>query len=106
MTYCLYMRQEGEGCDYTIGCAQKLVYLKANDIRNACQESMKIMSEYGVWYTNSDHKLAEACIVEVIEDLMVAVHQREADEERAERAEELSDKRAQLERLKKELGET
>jgi LPS O-antigen subunit length determinant protein (WzzB/FepE family) len=47
MKYFAYLKQKGEGCDYTIGCAQTLISFDANDDDDAKQKlSERIQEEY------------------------------------------------------------
>lgn len=47
MKYFAYLKQKGEGCDYTIGCAQTLITFDANDDDDAKQKlSERIQEEY------------------------------------------------------------
>lgn len=39
----VYIKQDGEGCDYTIGCGNTLVELKSTDIEVAKVEVLKFI---------------------------------------------------------------
>lgn len=103
MSLYLYMRQKGEGCDYTIGCAQKLVALKAETIEAALAEVPEVFEYYGIG--GEEKKLEEATLLELKQDVMPLVFdievRREGERQEATRAE----KKRQLEKLKRELGE-
>ena len=45
MKYKAYLTQEGEGCDYTIGCAQTVIDIHANNIGDAKQKLIEIIEE-------------------------------------------------------------
>lgn len=38
MIYKAYLKQQGEGCDYTIGCAQTVIEIEAQNIDEAKQK--------------------------------------------------------------------
>ena len=101
MSLKLYMEQDGEGCDYTIGCGERLVDLKETDLYLAHDEAIEIIKEY----TNSETTIGRAYIVEIREDLSkhasVDIPKQKADEKALQEREE---KMRQLEKLKKELG--
>lgn len=47
MKYYAYLKQNGEGCDYTIGCAQTIITIEASSDSDACEKlSEKIEEEY------------------------------------------------------------
>jgi len=47
MEYKAYLKQNGEGCDYTIGCAQTVISIDAQNILEAKQKLyQKIKEEY------------------------------------------------------------
>ena len=45
MKYKAYLKQSGEGCDYTIACGQKVIDLKSNGLVGAQNELFKIIKE-------------------------------------------------------------
>ena len=48
MEYKAYLKQSGEGCDYTIGCAQLVINIEANNIEEAKHKlSLIIIDDYG-----------------------------------------------------------
>jgi len=65
MKLALWMKQDGEGCDYTIGCGQKLITLDAGMMGAAIIEAKEIIREH----THDECTIAEAHIVQVMEDL-------------------------------------
>lgn len=101
MVYKMWMKQTGEGCDYTIACGQKLFDLKATDIESAKEEARELIDEV----TNDEVQVDTAYILNVVEDITEMGD--EIEEMRLERRRkiELEKKREQLERLKAELGE-
>jgi len=70
MTFYLWMNQGGEGCDYTIGCGQKVEELKAQSIAEARKEAAQIFEDHGSTHAGSDTELVAARIFEGGEDLM------------------------------------
>lgn len=73
--YYLYMKQEGEGCDYTIGCGSKLIPLVNYGTENEHQEIKKILEDH----ISDETHLSECMIVERIQDLMVMVNSIELE---------------------------
>ena len=99
--YALWLKQTGEGCDYTVGCGNTLEPLRSETFAAAVVEAKEIIEER----THRECHFKTATLVQVIDDMSahctVAVkkmHDREAEEKQAA-------KRAQLEQLKRELGE-
>jgi len=104
MKFYLWMKQRGEGCDYTIGCGQKLVHIKGAETLEQARASVpEVLDYYGI--DDCDRRLSDAVILVEQENAMGFVAQRLAQREAEKHQQELADKRAQLERLKKELGE-
>jgi len=103
MKFYLWLKQSGEGCDYTIGCGQRLVLLNAETMEQARTEADKTMEYYGVG--SAERKMDHALILSLAEDAMPMVRAREAKLDELKKTEERERKRAQLERLKRELGE-
>ena len=58
--YYLWMKQEGEGCDYTIGCGEHLVALntRKQSVYNAIIQTFK---DYGIG--ESDERLLSNCLL-------------------------------------------
>lgn len=100
---CLVMTQKGTGCDYTIGCGTRVVGLKATTLEAAREEAKKVFADFGC---SGDRDLAAADIVEVKEDAMPLLHEFQEGERRVQNEADMAAKRAQLEKLKRELGET
>ena len=51
--YIAYIKQDGEGCDYTIACGYKLIELRGGTIEEAREDLMKRMSPHG-WDDEDD----------------------------------------------------
>lgn len=45
MTYYAYVTQDGEGCDYTIGCGKTLITIEADSFESATIKLTEIISE-------------------------------------------------------------
>ena len=101
MRYALWMKQAGEGCDYTIGCWQRLVELANTDLEKAHEEALQVIRDF----TNSETTIEEARIVETRLLLSEEAKSRIALEiVEAKAAEDRKAKMQQFEQLKKELG--
>lgn len=101
----LYRKQAGEGCDYTIGCGERLTPLQAQTVGDAVGEAQKQLrdEEDDEGWGREDAPWKSALVVEQVGDLTgFCLEQQKLAEER-ERAEERAEKKAQLEKLKKEL---
>jgi len=103
MTYYLYAQQKGEGCDYTIGCAQAIYRLKATCLEELAADVKQVFDEYGL---AGEKELAELKVFELIETPVMGWY-RDFLGERAITAEQRRKdaQRAELARLKAELGE-
>ena len=98
--YYIWLTQSGEGCDYTIGCGERLVPLKLDNLEDREKvnaEVLRILDYYGV-------DIEEARIFRFIEDALPIIEEFEQIEEEKEKALERERKLKELERLKKELG--
>ncbi len=104
MSYYLYMNQSGEGCDYTIGCGQKLLALKASTIEEAIEEAIEEV----------DHHLSEevpdvlllkstGVFLSAMVEKRRAEHDKQVILNEAKKQEVID--RAELTRLKAKLGE-
>lgn len=103
MKYYLFLNQGDEGCDYTIGCGQRLIRLNATSIKEARTEVNEKLESYGIG--SEERMVDEAMILSLVEDVQDLVQEhverKHAEWEKYEKA----SKRAMLEKLKKELGE-
>lgn len=105
MKYGVFLKESGEGCDYTIGCGQTFRVLKSTTLEDATIEARTEIFDT-TYISNYDRRtLQQAFLVEIKEDLTafcgLATKQKEQDRD----AEEKAQKRAQIEKLRKELGE-
>jgi hypothetical protein len=105
MKYKAYLRQGGEGCDYTIGCGQTVIDLEANSIPEAMVRLYEAVKET---YHSDEYLLAKAEIFEVnrIENIDVKEIYRQIDEaKRLSQAKEKEEaERKEFERLNAKFG--
>lgn len=101
MAYKLWLKQDGQGCDYTIGCANELFDLKAKDKDKAIKESSKIIKEN----THEECTFETALLLEVVEDITHVCEEVVSEQAEEEQEEIKNEKRKQLKKLKEELGE-
>ena len=96
MAFIAHITQYGEGCDYTIACAQKLIKLRAETMEQAITELTETIREQ---YTD-DRQLERAVIYEVVDSLNVdldslyAEYDAEAEMREAERAQQRAEAEA------------
>lgn len=62
MIYKAYLKQPGEGCNYTIGCGQTVITIDASDMEDALEKISKEIKEY---YNTRETRLAICEIYEV-----------------------------------------
>lgn len=106
MIYKAYLRQSGEGCDYTIGCAQTVIEIEAQSIDEAKQKLYQKIEEIytGEWELElcELYEINEVVICDLkewykrIDDAEYAIEQQ--------RKEDLE--RKEYERLKAKFGES
>lgn len=101
----LYLEQAGGGCDYTIGCGNRLFKLKGATLEEAREDAKQYFDRENYGYGRGDYSLTAANIFKFEMDAMPVLEQILKQEQEEDRLEKLAEKRAQLERLKKELGE-
>ena len=64
MKYRAYLKQEAEGCDYTIGCSQTIEELQADNIDDAKQKLTELIIEE---YSHSEALLGSCELYEINE---------------------------------------
>ncbi len=101
MKFFLWLKQKGEGCDYTIGCGSKLFELKGDTPGRAVVEASQIIRDY----THDESFLDKALVLTATEDLSHIIQIADAELKAAKADQERAKKRQELERLKRELGE-
>lgn len=105
----LHCKQAGEGCDYMIGCGQKLSALRAQTLEAAVHEAIEVIVEDGGlgdehW---NERVLDEALIFAApahTVDLSALRAEAGAAAEAKARDVELARERAEFERLSKKFG--
>lgn len=105
MKYIAYLKQKGEGCDYTIGCAHTVIDLEASSIEEAIKElTSEILDSYG----SDEVMLDEVELYEVAQVVKIPVKRiyDQRDEFKAQQAQNESDEaeRIEFERLKQKFG--
>ena len=112
MNYYLLRWGTGEGCDYTIGCNERITKLKAQDIVSARTDAEKIMmpdepEHWEAYLENEPSYLKKAMIVQETMDMRVedmydacrAMTKARVDKDNS------SEEKKEYERLKKKFGE-
>ena len=104
--YAAYVKESGEGCDYTIGCGNKLVPLVAEKLVDAWEENANWLID-GYGYPDGDMAIDHVVMTKVESqmsgagfDEIVASLTPEPEEDPVKTA-----RRAQYEALKKEFDE-
>ncbi len=102
--YALYLKQDGEGCDYTVGCGAALIPLKATEREAACAEAEMQIADL----THSECTFTRALLIDMhhVEEASPLIKRVEARRAEAAAKRTQDAKRAELERLKRELGES
>lgn len=90
---------ECEGCDYTIGCGQKVIVMRSNTLEEAYVEARERISEYGA------DRITNAIIYTQGYNINWIVDEVNISTKKEQEEFVLLKKREQLEKLKKELGE-
>lgn len=100
-----FIKQDGEGCDYTIGCGLNLLQLKSTNMDDAIQEMKDIIKEE---YNHYESKLGFCTVYEVSEThkLNVKGYYNQLESEKFELKKKLQEEkeRQEFERLKKKFG--
>lgn len=103
--YAAVVKQLGQGCDYTIGCAEKTFPLTSTTPEEAAREIATLLQEdYG--YPDADGGIDHVLIVTVAKVMTqeaVFALMKDEDEE-AEEEEATAERRRQYEALKTEFG--
>jgi len=92
MVYKAYIKQAGEGCDYTIGCAQTVLHLNANTMSDAIKEVEELMDE-----NYFDDQSLEKCEIYEINE----VRELDTSDFYSKRSERLATKKAEADRIKR-----
>ena len=97
--YYLYMKQEGEGCDYTIGCGSKLIHLSKYGTKNEHREIRQVLGEY----IQEENPLISCMVVESVQDLMDVVNSIESERANSKKEEEKQNILKEIEKLQRKL---
>src|SRR5690242_12373639 len=93
--FALFMNQDGEGCDYMIGCGSRLDYLEAETAPEALAEARALAPEY---FDGDERVARKLLLVQVIKDIDPnSIKFGNADEDE-------DPERAEYERLKRKFG--
>ncbi len=101
MKFKLYLKQKGEGCDYMIGCGERMIDLKAETKEAAVKEAKQEIDDH----THSECEIKEALLIEAFDDLSRLSQEVKSDREVAKTRAIIEEKRKQYQKLKEELGE-
>jgi len=114
----LYMKQFGEGCDYSIGCGEKLVPMQTRAKHPDCttvtqaaiQEAMEIIQSHGGTSEDSIGPSVQTATIFVKAashtlNLTAVREKEEAEAAKAEEAERLEVRRQTYLKLKQEFGD-
>jgi hypothetical protein len=63
-TYKAYLKQQGEGCDYTIGCAQTVIDIEAYNLTEAETQLIELIADE---YNSDENRLESVELYEVSE---------------------------------------
>ena len=101
-----YIKQQGEGCDYTIACGYKLINLKAASYVAALQELTNIIKEN---YSEDDYRLSSVTLIEVANKWKIDVDKIYLNMESEIESNEIENKNirdyAEYQRLKRQFGD-
>lgn len=103
--FVVFIKQKGEGCDYTIGCARNLLTIKANDIEEAEGKLSDIIKEE----YRGETELSSCVIYEVANESKVDLKQIYSDikkeKELSKQKRQEEKERQEYERLVKKFGD-
>ena len=114
MKFALWLDQGDRGCDYTIACGKTLIELKAQTVEAAHEEAKGVLYELthvslseNETTPNGDSRIFKQALLVIIGGDLTNLASLAGEIRLKEKlAERTATKREQLERLKKELGET
>ena len=99
MIYKAHLQQAGKGCDYTIGCAQKIIDLDSDNWGSAQEELEQIINnEYG---GSSEQRLQKATLFEISDHEDVNLEYMYEEELRIKEKDLNSNKTKELNELKR-----
>lgn len=86
--YFLWLKQEGEGCDYMVGCGEKLIPLKAENLADATAEIQYQLEYHSAMEIEKVLLLAPAMNVTCMVEAFKAEANEKKREEELEKAKE------------------
>lgn len=108
MKYKAYLKQKGEGCDYTIGCARTVIDLKANSMEEATTKLEEILTESYIDYYHKTSMIESAEIFEVNSVINFDIEAFDTKQKEIARQAAIAKKeakeRAEFERLRQKFG--
>lgn len=93
----LWVQEEG-GCDYTVGCGEKLIPLNSSTLVAAKEEALSMLDDLGLY--GNDHEAKHAVIYTFVENI-THLYEREKATRHSVTAEELKQK--EIEELENRL---
>lgn len=97
--YAIVIKESGEGCDYTIGCGERAVPLKAMTLDDVEEELKEILPEWDV-----PDRGVEYVLIVKIEQIMTETDLEEFIPNEEGEDDDKAARRRQYEKLKKEFG--
>lgn len=112
MRFALWLKESSEGCDYTIGCGNVLLPLNAEKVEGALDEAKgelldrtHVRLDAVTDQPNRDSRIfQQALLVSIASDITVLAEAVGEKKRREAVKEREAEKRARLERLKREVG--
>lgn len=103
MKYYAYLKQKGEGCDYTIGCGNILVKIEASSDKEAVEKLSKNIKEN--YFDEQELSSVKLFKEEIPFDLKKVYSEMKDEKERLKKKLQNIKDREEFERLKKKLGQ-
>jgi len=100
MKFLILLEQNGEGCDYTIGCGINFEEIEAKDLKSACQ---RVVENYGDGEYSCEGGLKSIRVIEIADEssmdmdsLEKFLEKEDADEQRNEMIKQYLDLKQRL----------
>jgi len=108
MKWLLLMSEEGEGCDYTIGCGVAYEMIEAESREEALEVAREKLDDRSLLDPDGERQLEVAYLLPADGDIVVPsdewIAERQAKKDIAKKAEVEAQEMAELERLKSKYG--
>lgn len=112
MRFALWLKDSGPGCDYTVGCGNALFPLNAETAEGAADEAKGVLlerthvrlQEHTDQPDGDSRIFRQAILVSVVSDMTVIAEAVGEKKRREKLKERVAEKRAQLAKLKSEVG--